>query len=508
MYFIHHKSTINPSVRFRADWDACAFYNVIQGGNPYALRTEYERGLVDVSKIPATTVYRPYQRVPSPYLATMYIEGSDQVPKLDTHRSSSRERSSPLGWRNALKNGTIVVKPMVTSYLQVTNTLVAKPGVPPDVVRYTYFNRAELPSAIKCGRDVYIESDGTYNLPTFCPAHVLETQNAATLATQYFGYTSLSKLESAFGPTFSQAYVDGMLASINAAVVASDFDQSIVTACIAETRNGAYDLLTELAEMPETLQMIMQLVTRILGSYRDTVLRIAKLEKLSKAIQLAEKRAKRAQKTGKTVPGVHPLKRYTGNSVHNIAKEVASDWLLFRYGIAPSLMSLQDAIKLVTKGTHEYAKFRRTTNNVVDIVVGDLTIHDVTVTTRAFGKLRVDGPLAGLKLNVLSSSLEKVPMALLLNWVMNIGDCLTALIPAPGTVQEVYSVSRSVRKNTYRGTFRGRPVQVTYGYYRLDLISPEANINLQFANFMTWKRTLDAFAFIYAPLRKAVTGRS
>ena len=126
------------------------------------------------------------------------------------------------------------------------------------------------------------------------------------------------------------------------------------------------------------------------------------------------------------------------------------------------------------------------------------------MTDRCFGKTRIDGQTGGLKLNPLRTALEVVPLSLLLNWVCNIGDCLSALWPPSGAKQEVYTTSRSIPKAIYEATLNGQRVMIEFGYYRVNVISPQSNVNFALSLNVGWARMLDAFALAYSPLKKAL----
>lgn len=433
--------------------------------------------LVDVPDLPSYS----FVRASSPLAASMIRTGG--VPALPTLKPMVAERSqrssNAKAWSRKETSGEIIVSPMLKASLELHDKYVMAKKPPQANQRVIYVNQDWLGNSSECSGQTKV--NGTWYVNDTLPPKDVGAQGPATLYTQYVGVSDPSYVRPLLGTGVAQATVDGLLDALIARVDALSWDGGMITSTIATTRSGTYDLLTDLAESRSTFQTISSCVIRILRAYADTKSRTRELSKL----------ITRRKNAGRAV-------------TDNMISDFNNQWLEFRYGITPIVLSLNSAIEWYNTRQHEYAKYRGTSNQVANLDVGSLSIELPVVTDRCFGKVRIDGSTGGLKLNPLVTALELVPMSLLLNWVCNIGDVLSAMWPPSGASQEVYTTSRSVPKAVYKGAFYGEPVHVTFGYYRINTISPEANVNFKLELSVGWRRMLDAFAFTYGPLKQAL----
>lgn len=457
----------------------CGGGNPIKGVNPYgsaSLSELLSKPLADVPDEPLPV----YVYNNSLYASQIFrTGGSPELPILVPVTAERVLRSSNRKAWERRHTGQIIVSPMLRASLKIHDRYVPS-GTIPVAKRHTlYINRPWLGGSQECPGQTLV--NGKWQVNAALPPEKLTTQGNATLYARYIGTHSPEAVRPLFGKELTEATARGILDGLIAQVDALTWDGGMITSTIAQARSGTYDALTDIAEAKSTFQTIASCVVRILKAYTDTKSRARELGKL-----------------------INRRRGASGAVSDELIKAHANQWLEFRYGIMPIVYSLNDAIKWYNTRQHEYFKYRNTRNQSVKLTVGSFEITLPIVTDRCFGKTRIDGQTGGLKLNPLRTALEVVPLSLLLNWVCNIGDCLSALWPPSGAKQEVYTTSRAVPKATYQATYNGEPVTVEFGYYRVNVISPESNVNFALALNVGWKRMLDAFALTYAPLKQAL----
>lgn len=409
----------------------------------------------------------------------MRVGGTPELPTLPEWKSTLRSSAPSKDWKQRVAAGEIVVNPMMRSTLVLHDDYKLSPSAIVVTNRWAWIhNPIEEPTYIGClGRELV--NRGQFSYPwQYAGSKSLDQVPMASIAEcGWYGVNNTADLVPKFGHQMNSRRIAAVHALLIAQLDALPFDPTMVTKTIADTRSGTYDLLTDIAEFKSTVQTLMSCVVRILRAYVDTKRKVASLGRVPKAKKAADQ----------------------------FTTKLNNQWLEFRYGISPMVMSANQAIDWLNTRNHEYAKFRGLKSYQADITAGALRVSFPTVVDRAFGKVRVDGATGGLKLNPLRTALELVPMSLLLNWVCNIGDVLSACYPASSAKQEVYSVSRQVPPAIYSVEYEGEEISMEFSYYRNIVINPYDHIKLQTGFNMNWQRFIDAFAFAYGPLKKALS---
>lgn len=409
------------------------------------------------------------------------IGGTPGLPTLSEWKSSIAHKYRSENFRQRVRQGEIVVNPMLTSEFIMRDFYIPKTRPGGQSKGAMIYTQRTKPIVRACGGKVVEYSNSLWEEAQSHGVDTLGASSQATISAAWFATESADAVGPALQGVYTQAGHNALHSELIAALSKLPFSTSLTTSVVADTRAGTYDLLTDMVEFKSTVQTLMSCVVRILKMYIDTKNRVAFLSK--------------------------KISRKKGFSKVADAEVQAlnSQWLEFRYGITPIVLSANAAIDWLNTRNHEYAKFRGTESRQVDLTVGNLRVTLPIVIDRAFGKVRVDGATAGLTLNPLRTALELVPMSLLLNWVCNIGDVLTACWPPSAAKQEVYTVSRSVPRGIYPAVWNGHQVSIDFGYYKIDEIKPLDHVGLVFGNNMSWRRFIDAFAFAYNPLKKLLT---
>lgn len=278
-----------------------------------------------------------------------------------------------------------------------------------------------------------------------------------------------------------------------------EINKSIVTSALAEANSGTYDLLTEVAELPETLRYLI-------GILRD----------FASALKAVRKREVEVKKLFRN-------KKQTERTAYELADALASVWLQFRYAISPLGYSFNDVITTLEEYKRVFAKYRqRQVDYAEPVKISGLDIlsHDDFITShkvfikRSFSPEDiVDALLSLLKVNPLATAYELIPLSFVVDWFLNIGDYITAMTGTISYSQEAATYSWKTEGNVTYGMnnilpdgYRPPTVNLSYRTYKRIVIDPKAHTGLSYDPFINWKRQLDALALLWGPTKKMMKG--
>lgn len=447
-------------------------------------------------------------RVGSTQLAQCMVEEGTYVPTMPPLESVSKLSTRTTGFRRRVRNGEIILNPRSVSTLRVEDVLRAPPGA-------TYTTKSAALTQPVSHFETVAPCPGkssAYNLevPPWYPGWkfggdikfpsltAYTAGNPAVVNIDYRYYATGAPLSFMRELGISQQVVDGIRRStVQHILGSSPMDDALVTRVVGDAYSGVYDILTDIAELPDTVRTVHVQIERIAAMYDIAKGRADKAQRRLRVLRARYNKehssdAKRAA-----------IKRKQKREIYQVSKEISSLWLEFRYGIMPMVYSIQDATKWLQTTDYEYFKYRATKTEKVQVsIFGYVT--EVEVVHRAFAKLRINSKVAGLKLNPYTTALEKVKLSLLLNWVCNVGDLLSALYEPNGVVEQKFSYSRQVVQGTVdlQSQVGGEiPPTVTFGLYDLRVIDPKKHLVFKFQNNMTLKRTVDAFALAWGRTR-------
>lgn len=242
-----------------------------------------------------------------------------------------------------------------------------------------------------------------------------------------------------------------------------EWDQALIMSGTAELNSGIWDISTEMAELPETCRFIYGVLKKILDTY--LVVR-GKAKRAKRRVDLGPKEA---------------------------MDDVSSLWLQWRYAVSPMIYSVNDALDYL-ESSAIYRTVRQGSNvsGVCPTRYGNI---EISYRNRYWGKARVD-PLqlkSGLKMNLISTAWEVVPLSFVLDWVFNVGDLLSVLQGPSGASEVKHTYSR---RTTGVGdlTLSAGSMAVDLDFYTTTPINPLDFLSLDFAPHMNWKRVMDALA--------------
>lgn len=420
---------------------------------------------------PSATIQNPSYTIEDPGFAP--VISTVAVPTIQQLRNDSIWRNPSKRFRERQKSGEIVINPMMRTSLELLDHLEPLSGTPGSNVSVTHYGvgisilrpKGYFPWAPNFEVSEY---NGRY----FDPHLILNGTHA--LVCTYRRQNDASALVSA-----SKAVGLGLpelksyhLIAVNQLRARPD-SVGLFTKVVAETRSGSFDVLTNLGEARATIGTVMSNVLRVLRAYIDAKRLIARKGPFMKS------------------------------------EEILGFWLEVRYGLMPIVYSIDDAMTWLRDRDHEYFEFRGLEMSPIqDYVSGStkFSFNGAQATDRAYGKSQVSSSAAGLKFNPLATAWELVTLSFVIDWVLNIGDYLSALIPPTGAVQEKYSYSRSVKDLSITLTVNGRAFPGVLGFYEMRLKDPLTDIGVTTEFSMSWKRWVDAFALSFSPLRQHIRG--
>lgn len=242
-------------------------------------------------------------------------------------------------------------------------------------------------------------------------------------------------------------------------------DTGLATAVKAEANAKTLDILTAFAELPQTVESVMDSVKDILSKF--------------------VKAKRKIRNFVKTTAGM--------------ATESANVWLQFRYEIMPNILLIEDALKVLNASTIEYQSTRQGNRFQVDIPpYAGWSTEPIDVLDRCFLKRRFEAEMSVARQQLSADSLvtwwELQPLSFVIDWVLNIGDLLGSLGSPQGTMQDASSYShRFDDVVTFTNpNWVGPPITVQMNFYKINVLDLNNHLGLNISPSMTWKRWLDA----------------
>lgn len=181
----------------------------------------------------------------------------------------------------------------------------------------------------------------------------------------------------------------------------------VKSSCISDAFSG-FDLLTNLAEAPESLELIISALKLAVNPLRGIR-------------ELREKYAK-ARRRGKTHREAHD--------------EISSQWMQYRYGIMPIILSIKDAMELYDQLADEFSTSRAYqkipyVESSKPLITGVNYFHQEStgsIRVSAVGKSRYSDPNLRLSdlitFNPFLTAWELIPMSFVIDWFVNVGDVI------------------------------------------------------------------------------------
>lgn len=258
-----------------------------------------------------------------------------------------------------------------------------------------------------------------------------------------------------------------------------EVDEALVTDTAASLNEATLDLLTTLAELPETVKMVHD----VLSFAGNKV----------KAFRTAEKQLKKKL-----------LKQGVPRSELEASDALASLWLQWRYGVMPVYYTLQD-IKNVLKDKFaaEFVKESKTKNTDFDLEEGFKGA--ASCVSSCWMKRRFDPTDKSAQfrrvfgVNPFVTAWELTTLSFVVDWFINVGDVVSALSPIPSLEEKAtFSWKNSVKGTITKPDYPQGIVEIDLSYYEIIPINYKDFVSLNFEPVLTAKRKIDALALSWS----------
>lgn len=308
-------------------------------------------------------------------------------------------------------------------------------------------------------------------------------------------------------------------------------DSSLVQSAQAEANEKFLDLTTELAELPETVKMVLQGFRKVGEMVRDfkskkfsltkaSVKRRAYLKKKfdedmaslnlkrkgasKKMLHILDRAKKRAKST---------YTKAVAESLRELADAISNLWLQFRYGIMPIVYTVESVQDLVKSLKSEYITARDKESDEIVIknfieLESELTLpvtHRVTIKQRYKPKATTfEDVLVRVSGNFALTLWELVPLSFVVDWFVNVGDLLSSLNPSAEWDEEQQCYAWRIT-HTQRLTLSNKSVVIIdTDMYKREIIPDDVVSGLRFDPNLNLYRLFDAVALLWGPIKSTL----
>lgn len=286
----------------------------------------------------------------------------------------------------------------------------------------------------------------------------------------------------------------------------------------AAANTASVDVLTALAEAPETFKYVIGICTSVVKLFngfkkrefrlRDKVKRVRltydqQQSAISKQISsidslsISEARKRRLKK--EYVRKQKQLRLQFKKDTNDLLSAIADLWLQFRYAIMPNVYLIEGALDALEKRNSLYQRWSKTQFEPFTI---EGWSGDVGITNRAFIKRKFvsNSIWNNLSANLFLTAYELIPLSFVLDWFINVGNSLSALLTSSissGIEQEGSTYSWKVDGSFTLRYDDGSQVRAELKGYKRSLIDTQSYCGLQFNPQLSPERLYDAVALTW-----------
>lgn len=308
-------------------------------------------------------------------------------------------------------------------------------------------------------------------------------------------------------------------------------DDAIVTETLAKANDKEIDLLTTLAELPKTMQSILdgfRLIAKITKDAKRKEFELTESYERLKMnnARLADSKAanykrnkKRKNKQDKTAHFDRWSKsneqKFGSQTAVELLDAITGVWMNYRYNIRPIVFTIQDSVSVVEKWKNQYLTVR--TVQTKDLNLEEIPGYTFTgtskITHRCWIKRRYDtsddwNNFTKLVMgDIFVTAYELIPVwSIVADWFFNIGPALRAASYAPVHTQQAatYSVKVEVKGSYYLNSDPSVFYDVEFTGYRRKSITPSQHISIRYVNEFDDLKGYDSLSFLWASIRKPV----
>lgn len=310
---------------------------------------------------------------------------------------------------------------------------------------------------------------------------------------------------------------------------------SIVTDNTSSANNATLDILTTLAELPESAMMVLsgfQNLRKLITDLRTNKMRFADKAKRIKVEQTAriqkanyesriafleaKSKRKKAIVEKHRLQKIAQIKADTKRFLSDLATAAASVELTTRYGILPLKYTVDSFIEMVENLEVLYKRWSAKVTHEIEPpdMPGFTKTGTILVNLRAFIKRQFDVVQGKLKaLKHLSGSLivtawELVPLSFVIDWFVNVGNILQSFFGNTlARYKEAATISLKIEtsKVIYVHESTNASVEVEFAGYMRNVINPRDYCRFVWDPDVTGWRRYDAAALTWVFLKRFLT---
>lgn len=293
---------------------------------------------------------------------------------------------------------------------------------------------------------------------------------------------------------------------------------------VSNANKRSVDVLTALAEAPETIAMVVSAVKNVIKLLSDFKSRKIALEKeyqrlkdnlikayLDELDVLAQRSARDKNKAKRYNQMVQRARRRHAKDLlslsNDLASNIANAWMTYRYGIMPNVYLVND----IAKANKNLGHVRVTEHDKVDtysdlpVVPGYSVTGSSQMRTRAwcqlslqadyspFGQLRTVGSF-----NILVTAWELVTLSWVVDWVLTVGNFLSAISPPSNQIDRgVTEAFRWSSSLVLTDSFTNQKMYVERDSYQRFVKSTADFAGIHLNVDMNWRRYADSAALFW-----------
>lgn len=304
----------------------------------------------------------------------------------------------------------------------------------------------------------------------------------------------------------------------------------------AEANVGTVDVLTSLAELPETVASILagfvavkkiildakakkfsllNKAKKIRSEYQRLIFR-AEYDSNLEFVRARNARQRRIIEQRKKTK-MRQLQADLKKSLLDVADAVAQVELTVRYGILPNVYTIEGLIQAFEEKDNVYKRwssFRTTTVPVPHVPGFTPNVETIEVSTRAFIKRQFASlsnnmdVMKNMSASIFVTAWELIPLSFVIDWFINVGDILSTMLGSNlGGYKQVATISLKISGGsvTYVHNNTGCSVSVQIKGYQRTVINPSDYCRLVWDPDVSGYRTYDAIALSWGALRSTLS---
>lgn len=312
-------------------------------------------------------------------------------------------------------------------------------------------------------------------------------------------------------------------------------DSTLVTSALAGANEGKMDLLTTLVEVPETVRSVLdgfKMVAKLSKDVKNKEFSLTQRSKRERE-RLEAELARRLSEIDNRRLGANTKrrqildnmarkeKRRYRRNVEQLTRELndglASVWMNFRYNIMPNVYAVEDALEFLASFYNEYDSSR--SKDTLEADWGNpptgfeaVTSSDWTISHKCLVKSRyaVDQGLSSRILSHGSANLAKTiwemtSRSFVIDWFLNVGDYLIALLGFDMSEERYTSYSWKNQQTLAFVHDNGAKVFVETNVYERSIINPYDCISLTVSNNLNLFRAIDSVAMLWPAIKRLLS---